>query len=397
MRYAPLTQAIQGETVDAWDIHFKATALKEHDPSVIVLSIGDPDFDTPAPIVESAVKSLRGGDTHYVDIEGKDHLRNKIAADHQGRCGQQVTKDNVILLAGAQNALFATSMCILEAGDEVLVLQPNYVTYEACIQLTGAKLVPVSMDVDHDFCLDENALLQAITDKTKAIYFATPSNPSGVMLTKSELQFIADLAIKHDLWVMSDEVYSHTIFEGEHVSIAGLDNMAERTVTLNSLSKSHAMTGWRAGWAIGPTELIYHLSNLSLCMLYGLPGFVQEAAYTALTDPNALAEAEQMRVTYQRRRDRLLSCFNQQPLLTCVPPKASMFLLVNVSQTGLDGQAFAEMLFAQQKIGVLPATAFGECAANYIRISYVVDDKQLDDACARIEAFMAQFTQVSNE
>lgn len=393
MRYAPLTQAIQGETVDAWDIHFKATLLKETDPSVIVLSIGDPDFDTPPSVVESAVKGLREGDTHYVDIEGRDPLRSKIAADHQTNSGQLVNKDNVILLAGAQNALFATSLCILEAGDEVLVLQPNYITYEACIQLTGAKLVPVAMDSHNDFCLNAKALEQAITNKTKAIYFATPSNPSGVMLTKNELQFIADLAQKNDLWVISDEVYCNTVFEGEHISIAGLPNMSERTVTLNSLSKSHAMTGWRVGWAIGPKALIGHLSNLSLCMLYGLPGFVQQAAYTALTDPKALAEAEKMRITYQHRRDRLLKCFNQHSSISCVPPKASMFLLVNVSKTGLTGQDFAERLFEQQKIGVLPAAAFGECASDYIRISYVVDDAQLEDACNRIDEFLGQFNQ----
>jgi arginine:pyruvate transaminase len=392
MRYAPLTQAIQGETVDAWDIHFKATALKEHDSSVIILSIGDPDFDTPTSVVDSAIKGLRSGDTHYVEIEGRDPLREKIAENHQASSGQMVTKDNVIMLAGAQNSLFASSLCILEPGDEAIVLQPMYVTYEACIQLTGAKLVPVAMDTQNGFCLDKTALRDAITDKTKAIYFATPNNPSGMMLNKDELQFIADLAIEHDLWVVSDEVYSQTVFEGEHISISGLDNMADRTITLNSLSKSHAMTGWRVGWAIGPIELIQHLSNLSLCMLYGLPGFVQQAAYTALTDPIALAESENMRLTYKRRRDRLVKCFAQHSQLSCITPQASMFLLVNVSKTGLNAQQFAEALFEQQRIGVLPATAFGECASDFIRISYVVDDIQLEDACNRIDNFVAQFS-----
>ena len=154
MRYAPLTQAIQGETVDAWDIHFKATALKEKDPSVIVLSIGDPDFDTPTPVIDAAVAGLKGGDTHYVEIEGRDNLRAEIANQHQLKCGQPVTKDNVILLAGAQNALFSSALCILQPGDEAIVLQPMYVTYEACIQLTGAKLVPVAMDKHNNFRLE---------------------------------------------------------------------------------------------------------------------------------------------------------------------------------------------------------------------------------------------------
>jgi arginine:pyruvate transaminase len=388
MRYAPLTQGIQGETVDAWDIHFKAMALKAQDPEVIILSIGDPDFDTPAPVIDSAITGLRGGDTHYVEIEGRDKLRTKIAENHQAKSGQVVSKENVIMLAGAQNALFSSALCILAAGDEAIVLQPMYVTYEACIQLTGAKLVPVAMDKDHNFCLDRQALQKAITTKTKAIFFATPNNPSGLMLSQEELAFIADLAIKHDLWVVSDEVYSQTVFEGEHISIAGLPNMAERTITLNSLSKSHAMTGWRVGWAIGPKALIGHLSNLSLCMLYGLPGFVQQAAYTALTNTEALAASAQMRRTYQRRRDRLLRCFAQHAHVNCITPQASMFLLVDVSQTGLSAQQFAEALFAQQRIGVLPATAFGQCTSDFIRISYVVDDAQLEDACRRIDQFM---------
>ncbi|MBU2979889.1 aminotransferase class I/II-fold pyridoxal phosphate-dependent enzyme [Alteromonas sp. C1M14] len=391
MRYAPLTQAIQGETVDAWDIHFKATALKETDPGVIILSIGDPDFDTPPAVVEAAVSGLRQGDTHYVEIEGRDPLRREIARQHQVKCGQLVSKDNVILLAGAQNALFSTSLCILAPGDEAIVLQPMYVTYEACIQLTGAKLVPVAMDKHNNFRLDADALANAITDKTRAIFFATPNNPSGVMLNRQELQFIADIAIKHDLWVVSDEVYSQTVFDGEHLSIAGFDGMAERTVTLNSLSKSYAMTGWRAGWAIAPETLTKHMSNLSLCMLYGLPGFVQQAAYAALTDKSAVAASQHMRDTYQRRRDTLVACFKKHKNLSCVPPEASMFLLVNVSQTGLNAQQFAEALLEFERIGVLPATAFGQCASDYIRISYVVDDEQLADACERIDRFMARF------
>jgi arginine:pyruvate transaminase len=392
MRYAPLTQAINGETVEAWDIHFKATAAKEHDSSVIILSIGDPDFNTPETVTNSAIAGLKMGDTHYVEIEGRDKLRDKIASMHQARSHQAVSKDNVILLAGAQNALFATCLCILEAGEEAIVLQPMYVTYEACIELTGAKLVPVAMNKENAFRLDKAALEAAITNKTKAIFFATPNNPTGVILNKDELNFISELAIKYDLWVVSDEVYSNTIFESEHLSIAGFENMAERTVTLNSLSKSHAMTGWRVGWAIGPELLIKHLSNLSLCMLYGLPGFIQQAAYTALTDSDALADAEVMRKTYQRRRDTLLSCFEQHANVSCLTPQASMFLMVDVSKTGLNGQAFAEALFDQQGIAVLPAAAFGECAADFIRISYVVGDEELDDACSRLNTFMAQFS-----
>ena len=389
MKYSSLTQKIQGETVDAWDLHNRAWEDASKGEDVIVLSIGDPDFATPESICNTAIDAIKSGDTHYTNCHGRDALRDAIAADHQQCSGQATTRDDVIVLAGAQNALFATALCLLEDGDEAIVLQPNYVTYEACIQMTGATLVPVSLNANDGFSLDVVALKAAITPHTRVIMFATPNNPTGVMLHREELEAIANIAVEHDLWIVSDEVYRDIVFEGEHHSIAALPGMAERTVTINSLSKSHAMTGWRIGWAIGPQALIEHLHNISLCMLYGLPGFIQEAGLHALTE--AKSDAEKMRDIYRKRRDLLVKTIGDIDLLDYVVPEAAMYLMVDVRETGMQAGEFANALYDETGVAVLDATAFGKAAEGFVRVSFTLSEEQLTDACDRLARFMRRF------
>lgn len=245
MRYSRFVDRIAGEGAAAWDLHVEALTQKRAGCDVIILSIGDPDFSSPPAVTEEAVRLLRAGDTHYADILGLPRARKAVAAQHTRLTGQKVGPENVAIMSGAQSGLFATAINILDEGDEAVVLEPMYVTYEATIQASGAKLVRVPLKAANNFRLDLADLEQAITPKTRAIFFATPSNPTGVVMSRADLEGIAALARKHDLWVVSDEVYSTIIFDGEHVSICGLAGMAERTVTINSLSKSHAMTGWR--------------------------------------------------------------------------------------------------------------------------------------------------------
>jgi len=355
---------------------------------VIVLSVGDPDFATPAPIVERAIDALRGGDTHYSAVSGRDPLRAAIA-EEQARMtgGCTVSAANVILTAGAQNGVFATSLCLLEAGDEVIVPEPMYLTYEACVRAAGATLVPVPVDPARAFHLDCDALERAVTARTKAIFFAAPCNPTGVVMPRADLERIARLACEHDLWVLSDEVYADLTFEREHVSIMSLPGMAERTVTLGSLSKSHAMAGWRVGWAIGPTQLIEHMGRLALAMLYGLPGFIQQAALTALQEKSRIVA--QMRDIYRRRRDVVFERLSRVPRLRCLLPEAGMFMMVDVSGTGLDTVDFTWQLFRGQGVSVLDASAFGETANGFVRLGFVVDEARLAEACERIAAFVA--------
>ena len=385
MRYSRFVDRIAGEGAAAWDLHVEALRQKRAGRDVIILSIGDPDFSSPPAVTEEAVKLLRAGDTHYADILGLPRAREAVATQHSRLTGQKVGSENVAIMSGAQSGLFATAINILDQGDEAVVLEPMYVTYEATIQASGAKLVRVPLKAVNNFHLDLADLAQAITPKTRAIFFATPSNPTGVVMSRADLEGIAALARKHDLWVVSDEVYSTIIFDGAHVSICGLDGMAERTVTINSLSKSHAMTGWRFGWMVGPKELISHVGNLGLCNLYGLPPFIQNAAAMAME--SEIPEVDEMRMLYQRRRDMAMAALGQLPGVICRSPAAGMFMLADVRGTGMSGSDFAWALFRQTGVAVLDATAFGPSAEGHLRISFAIDEKSLGEACRRIAEF----------
>jgi arginine:pyruvate transaminase len=319
-------------------------------------------------------------------VSGREPLREAIAVEHARTTGSAASAANVILTAGAQNGVFAVSLCLLEAGDEVIVPEPMYLTYEACVRAAGATLVPVPVDPARAFHVDCDALEAALTPRTKAIFFATPCNPTGVVMPRADLERIAQLACQHDLWVLSDEVYAELTFEREHVSIVSLPGMAERTVTLGSLSKSHAMAGWRVGWAVGPTELIEHMGRLALAMLYGLPGFIQQAALTAVQ--NKAAIVAEMREIYRRRRNVVFERLHRVPGLRCLLPEAGMFMMVDVSGTGLETVDFTWQLFRAKGVSVLDASAFGETANGFVRLGFVVDEARLIDACERIAAFV---------
>jgi aspartate/methionine/tyrosine aminotransferase len=386
MRFSPLVDRLQGEGVAAWDLHYRAAADQRAGRDVIVLSVGDPDFDTPAAITEATIAALRAGETHYSDLLGLDELRMAVARRHQEKTGQPTTIENVAIMSGAQCGLFASSMCLLAPGDEVIVPEPMYVTYEATLQAPGARIVPVPQRPENGFHLDPKDVARAITPRTKAIFFATPCNPTGAMMPRTTLDQVAALARQHDLWVVSDEVYATLTFGEQHVSIAGLPGMAERAVTINSLSKSHAMTGWRMGWMVGPKALIAHIYNLSMAMLYGLPTFLQRGAVVALEQD--LAEVEVMRSTYQRRRDMTMTRLNQVPGLKCLSPDAGMFMMLDVRGTGLSSGEFSTKLYEATGVSVLDATAFGKSAAGHVRMSFVADDESLEEACRRISGFV---------
>ncbi|QEN49954.1 pyridoxal phosphate-dependent aminotransferase [Pseudomonas protegens] len=386
MRYSPFVQRISGESVSAWDIHYAAIEARGRGEDVIVLSVGDPDFATDERISAAASAALEQGDTHYTHVLGRPALREAIAAKQRRLLGIEVSADNVALVAGAQNGLFATSLCLFSSGDEVLVPEPMYLTYEACIHASGAQIACVQQPAANGFRLTAAALEAALTDKTRGIALATPCNPTGNVYSREELETVAEVARKHDLWVISDEVYGQLTYDREHLSIASLPGMAERTVILNSLSKTHAMTGWRVGWVIAPPALVGHLDNLLLCMLYGLPGFIQEAALKALElDEEVIGSAREV---YRRRRDLVVAGLKQVQLLDCREPEAGMFMLVDVRRTGLSSMDFAWQLFRATGVSVLDAQAFGASAEGFVRISFTVADEVLKDACQRIAGFV---------
>jgi arginine:pyruvate transaminase len=385
MRFSDLVARIAGDGADAWDIHYEAKLAHERGEDVIVLSVGDPNLDTPAPVLERAIERLRAGDTHYTPAPGRQLLREAIAAAHRARTGQSVEAANAIFLAGAQNALFTASLCLAGPGDEVIALEPLYPTYPAAIEVSGARMVRVRAPAAQGFRLDLPALESAITPRTRAIFFATPNNPSGVILSEADLEGIGELARRHSLWVVADEVYAGLAPGGRVPSLAA--RMPEQVVTIGSLSKSHAMPGWRAGWLVGPVQLVIHAESLVMCMLFGLPGFVQEAAVVAL----AMAPAAERRIREfcAVRRDLLLAGLGDLKGIRCCVPDAGMFTLIDVRATGLSGRDFMRELYRAERVSVLDGGAFGKETGGFVRLCFATDEAILREACVRIRRFVA--------
>jgi len=381
MKFSHLVQRISGEGSKVWRTHYEAAAARDRGEDVIVLSIGDPDINAPQAVVDRAVERLRSGDTHYTPSPGRDALREAIAKAHTRRTGQLVRFDNVVCLAGTQNALFAASLCLAGPGDEVITFDPLYPTYTATIEVSGARLVraPTGPGLRPDLA----ALESLITPRTRAIFWATPNNPSGVILSETELAAIGALARKHDLWIVSDEVYAGLAPEGKVPSLAA--TLPERVVTLGSLSKSHSMPGFRLGWLVGPRELAAHAESLSMCMLFGLAGFIQEAALTALAI--APETEHRLRAFCDTRRERFVAGLQDVPNIRAFAPQAGMFLLVDVSDTGLSGFEFMRALYERRKVSVLDGAAFGQQTAHFVRICFATEEATIDAACQRIRQF----------
>ena len=385
MKFSHVTERIGGEGAQAWAVHFEAMRRRRKGEQNIILSVGEPNFDTPPAIVAAAKDALDRGRTHYTDVVGDPPMRAAIAKYHSKRSGQPVGPENVVVVAGAQCALFSAALCILDPGDEIIVPSPMYVTYEAAIGVTGATMSRVPLRAENRFRLKAEDVASAVNPRTKAVMVNSPHNPTGAVIQRSEWEALAEICRRHDLWLISDEVYASLTFDSPHLSPASLPGMAERTVTVDSLSKSHAMTGWRLGWAIGPQELMGHMGHLALCMLYGSPGFVQDAGVVALERDHA--EVPDMVRALKKRRDDLHRALAQVPKLSVDLPEAGMFLMVDVSRTGLSASDFAFGLLDAEKVSVLPGAAFGPQVANYVRINLGAPDHELEEAGRRIAAY----------
>jgi aspartate/methionine/tyrosine aminotransferase len=381
MRFAPLVSRITGEGADAWLTHIEALAASERGEDVIILSVGDPPLDAPQAVIDRAAERLRAGDTHYTPGPGRGALREAVARLHTARTGQPVDASNVVCLPGTQNALFAASVCLAGAGDEVITFDPVYPTYPATLEVSGARMLRAPTVAG--FRPDLDALPGLITPRTRAIFWATPSNPTGVILGEAELDRIAELALRHDLWLVSDEVYAGLAPEGRVPGLAA--RLSERVVTVGSLSKTHAMAGFRAGWLVGPRELVRHVEALVMCMLFGMPGFVQEAALAALRMGD-----EPQRHTREfcgKRLEQFLAGLEGVSALAVSRPQSGMFLLIDVSGTGMSGREFMRALYSAERVSVLDGGAFGPRTANFVRVCFAVDDRIIDEACARIRRF----------
>jgi arginine:pyruvate transaminase len=382
MRYSSLTARIAGEGSDAWQVHDDAVERLARGDDIILLSIGDPDFETPASIRDAAIHALGSGRTHYSPIGGEAPLRGAIAAAAAPQLGRPVDPAEIVVFPGAQAALFGLAQCLFDPGDEVIVVEPTYVTYEAVLGATGAHMVQVPLDPDRGFHLDPVDVASAITPRTRALLLNFPHNPTGACLRPAESRAVAELCVAHDLWLLSDEVYASLTFGDPQVSPTSHPGMAERSAVVGSLSKSHAMTGWRCGWTITPPGLAAHLSTLARAMYFGVAQFIQDAAAHAVAASGD--ELERIRRSYRRRARVVVDALAGVPGVRARMPDAGMYVFLDVRGTGLDGKRFARRLLDSAGVAVTPGEGFGPSGAGWARLSLAVSDEALEAGIERL-------------
>jgi arginine:pyruvate transaminase len=382
MRFSPLVERVAGKGAGAWKIHFAAERERAAGRDIIFLTVGDPDQAPPAPVIEATIAALRRHRTGYAPILGYPEVRGAIAARFARRTGKPCAADNVVIVPGTQAGLYCALQCLAGPGDEVIVPEPMYATYEAVGGASGARLVNIPLRPENGFHPDLDALARAVTPRTRMIWINSPHNPTGAVLGRTEIEAIAALCRQHDLWLLSDEVYEDLAFARAHVSPWSLSGMEERTVVVSSLSKSHAIPGFRMGWMIGPTSLTPHLFNLLLCTLYGGPPFIQDGALAALAGD--LPEVAALHEDYRRRAALLSGILAAAPNCRVAAPEGGMFVLLDIRATGLGSEEFAERLLEREGVAVLPADGFGPSATGHLRISLTVDDAKLAEAGERI-------------
>jgi arginine:pyruvate transaminase len=385
MRFSPLVDRISGPGAGAWKVHMEAARRRDAGQDVIFLTVGDPDQAPPEPVIAATIEALRRHRTGYSSIIGYPRVREAIAARFQRRTGRPCAADNVVVTPGAQGGVFCALQCLAGPGDEVIVSEPIYNTYEAVIGASGARLVTVPLRADRGFHPDLDAISGAITPRTRVVWINSPHNPTGVVFTAEEVTGIAELCRNRDLWLLSDEVYEDLAFARPHVSPWSLPGMAERTVVVSSLSKSHAMPGFRFGWIIGPTTLSGHLFNLLLCMIFGSPAFIQDGALAALE--SELPDVAALREAYCRRAGLLSQILEDAPNCRVMPPEGGMFVLLDIRGTGLASEDFAQALLQRENVAVLPCDGFGPSAVGHLRISLTAPEPRLAEAGQRIVRF----------
>ena len=385
MRFSPLVDRIAGRGAGAWSIHMEAARLRDQGHDVIFLTVGDPDQAPPEPVIDATIDALRRRRTGYSSIIGYPGVREAIAARFRRRTGRPCSADNVVVTPGAQGGVYCALQCLAGPGDEVIVPEPIYNTYEPVIGASGARLVTVPLRAERGFHPDLDAIAGAVTPRTRVIWINSPHNPTGVVFTADEVAGIAELCRRRDLWLLSDEVYEDLAFARPHISPWSLPDMAERTVVVSSLSKSHAMPGFRFGWIIGPVTLSRHLFDLLVAMIYGSPAFIQDGVMPALESD--LPEVAALREAYRNRAGLLSRILAEAPNCRLTPPEGGMFVLLDIRGTGLASEAFARQLLVREHVAVLPCDGFGSSAVGHLRISLTAPEPRLAEAGRRIVRF----------
>ncbi|WP_370199542.1 pyridoxal phosphate-dependent aminotransferase [Roseibium sp.] len=384
MRYASITDRLAHLGSGKWTVHIKAREMAAAGVPVIELTIGEPDILPDEALFEEANRAMRAGRIRYSNGRGEPGIVAALTEKYRKR-RPDVNEQNVLCFPGTQTALFAVMLGLVEAGDAVLAGDPLYATYEGVIAATGAHMVPVPLRPEKGFHLQAQDLEKAVTPDSRVLLLNTPHNPTGATLTAEEIAAIGEVCIKHDLWIVCDEVYEKLIFKGSFASPFDQPALADRTIVVSSISKSHAAPGFRSGWAIGPEEFCTRLLAVSETMLFGGQPFI--ADMTAMAIAGSFDTAERMRESYLRRAKLIIGHLSGHGSLKPMMPEAGMFLLVDVSATGLDGATFAERLLEEKQVAVMPGASFGDQAMNFIRLSLTVADETLSEATDRIAAF----------
>jgi len=358
-----------------------AEELKRQGKDIISLSAGEPDFDTPQSIRDAAKKAIDQGYTHYTPSKGFKDVRDAIATYLKERNGIPCSGENV-LITPTKFAIFLSIFATIEKGDEVIIPDPAWVTYEACVLLSGGK--PVRVATPPDKVIDIEGMKQVITPRTKMILLCSPSNPTGAVITRDEAKAIADIARDKNLLILSDEIYDHIIYDGAPLSIASLEGMLERTLTVGGFSKSWAMTGWRIGWLVASKEMIDATNKLQQHTLTCVPSFVQRAAIAALKEKKGV---EMMVSEFRKRRDRAYEMLKEIPGFRCTLPRGAFYLFPSYD-IKMDSTTFCERALREHGVALTPGSAFGRSCDHHIRISYATSMENLRAGCERIKAFV---------
>ena len=356
---------------------------------VISLGIGEPDFTTPQPILDAGVRSLQAGETHYTSNSGKLELRQGIADNLQRLYGVKYDAVNeIIATVGVSEALYLTFVALLDPGDEVIIPTPCFVSYQAEVYLAGGVPVEIPSKMENKFQVDPDEVRAAITPRTKVIFIGYPSNPTGAVAERETLMEIAKIAIEHDLMVVSDEIYDRLVYGFKHVCFPALgEELQKRTVLLGGFSKSHAMTGWRIGFAAAPQEIIDGMVRIHQYTIMSAPTTAQDAAIEALKSDSYVDE---MVAEYDRRRKLIVAGLNKLGLTT-FEPRGAFYAFPNIKASGMDSETFAEKLLHEEHVAVVPGNAFGAGGADFVRCSYATAYEKIEEALRRMEKFMQRY------
>lgn len=358
-------------------------------PNAISLGVGEPDFDTPWHIREEGIYSLERGRTFYTSNSGLLELREEICKWYKRKYSVDYDyRKEALLTVGGSEGIDIALRAMLDPGDEVIVPEPCYVSYVPCVELAGGVPVTIQLKNENEFRLTKEELLAAITDKTKVLILAFPSNPTGAIMTKKDLEPIADICKEKDIIVISDEIYSELTYgEEEHCTIGSLPDMKERTIIINGFSKAYAMTGWRLGYALAPELIAEQMTKIHQFAIMCAPTTSQYAAIAAIKDGDK--DVVKMRESYDKRRHFLLATFKEMGL-PCFEPKGAFYMFPCIKEFGLTSDEFATRLLEEEELAVVPGTAFGDCGEGFIRISYAYSIDELKEAMGRINNFITR-------